>query len=102
MEKEDYQIEKTTYIQSKDNIIDEILKLIEKGYLHITSESEAILFMGKTGSGKSTLVNYIGGAEMFSQKESGDFLIDTKEQIGEIKIGHKEKSETTFPNKYKD
>lgn len=61
-----------------------------------------IIFMGNTGSGKSTLVNYIHGCEMEEiSLDSEEIVIQVKKNsvIPELmKIGHSNKSETFMPD----
>lgn len=87
--------------------------LIEQGEQVIASHIESdfknyknILLIGDTGSGKSTLTNYLTGAELKvikSDKPGGTPYIElAKENHDRPKIGHTTVSETTVPNKFID
>ncbi len=65
-----------------------------------TENKHAILVLGKTGSGKSFVINYIAAPEMFTREsmfKGGNIVIDTKKQprfLKDIKIGLESVSET--------
>jgi len=65
-----------------------------------------VLFIGNTGSGKSTLVNYLTGARLKaieSDNPDGDFNIDLVDaDTTRPKIGHQLSSQTTVPNRLVD
>jgi hypothetical protein len=94
--------------------INEIIEKIELGNKQIHSEAKkAILVIGKTGAGKSTLVNYLTNPEnlevvlnkdLENSDDEGDLVIDVIEskKANLPKIGHKKDSETTVPNKWQD
>lgn len=90
-----------------NNYVKEINKLIAHGNKIITKENEVILFMGDTGSGKSTLVNYLSGNKLIAKKkergglENNKIVIDTINN-NNVKINHTTVSETTVPNKWFD
>lgn len=74
--------------------------LIEMALKEITAEaSEAILVMGLTNVGKSTLTNFIGGVDYLRK---GVKIIKKNDQQKEIaKVGNNTWSETLFPTTYK-
>jgi energy-coupling factor transporter ATP-binding protein EcfA2 len=87
-------------------MIKEIFHLIENGIKEINcNEGEVVLVCGRTGSGKSTLINYLIGNELKTVK-----LPNKKIPAIEIahhnqnsaKIGHGDKSETFIPQKFLD
>lgn len=86
------------------SIIKEIKNKITEGYQAIHAEDEVILVIGNTGSGKSTLVNYLAGARLIAEKKGfGKLLIAVPEPISsEMRVSHKLKSETAIPNSWKD
>jgi len=79
--------------------------LIEEGKAQLSNhdDEKVLLVIGKTGVGKSTLINYLSGAELVATKKGfGGYVLNVKEQVGNIKIGHSNVSETTVPNKWYD
>jgi energy-coupling factor transporter ATP-binding protein EcfA2 len=86
------------------SVIKEIKNKITEGYQSIHSEDKVILVIGNTGSGKSTLVNYLAGAKLIAEKKGfGKLLITVPEPVSsEMRVSHKLKSETAIPNSWKD
>ena len=79
-----------------------MISLISKGISGIDSNfNKAVLILGYTGVGKSTLTHVFANKnlEAFQDKKTGEFLIKALNPLGKIRIGQKEKSETTIPNK---
>lgn len=78
----------------------------------VNNHDEVILVIGKTGAGKSTLVNYLTNPEKMEVKlykapnikyGKGSLVIDILEgNSGFPKPGHTKDSETTIPNKWQD
>ncbi len=60
-------------------------------------ESSYIILVGSTGAGKSTVANILTGKQLVEKEENGKFVYDVQ-GYSEIKIGHKNSSETTKPN----
>jgi energy-coupling factor transporter ATP-binding protein EcfA2 len=93
-------------------IINKIVEKIELGNKQIHSEAEkAILLIGRTGAGKSTLVNYLTNPESLevvlnkdpeNEYDEGTLVIDVigPKKAHSPEIGHKKDSETTIPNKW--
>ena len=76
-------------------------EMIRKGIDSIpmdnTSES-AILVIGDTGVGKSTIMSFLSGAELTVKLDGLKPSLDNREG-GFIKIGHQKFSETSVPTK---
>ena len=84
---------------------------IKKGKkLMKTQNNKAIIVIGKTGVGKSTMVNFLSGAEMEIKheeiiqdgKKRNIMYLAPKKQLGKVKVGCKASSETTIPNRWVD
>ena len=81
----------------------EIFQAIDNGYKGmVVSDKEVVVVIGNTGSGKSTLVNYLTNKELVVQKpinikKEGALVIDSKDKSCEI--GHMNQSKTTIPNR---
>lgn len=94
-----------TSTQGKINLLDRTLELIQEGDRQISlEEGGCILVCGDTGSGKSTLINYLIGEDLIAIKPSNSkkLYIDTVSTIPKAKIGHQANSETFIPQKIKD
>ena len=68
-------------------------------------QKKAIMFLGLTGTGKTTLVNYLGGIPLVCAREDGKWIIKLENENitlpGGFKIGHSlSTSETIFPAVY--
>jgi ribosome biogenesis GTPase A len=59
-----------------------------------------VLIIGKTGSGKSTIINILADKKLFGKKESGNLIIDTVDYVS--KIVHGGTSGTDKPTFYID
>jgi len=82
--------------------VKEIIKLIKEGNDRLQSHHEqGILILGKTGSGKTTLAHVLSGSKMeaIEDDQTGELLVDAKDHLGNILIGHSMASETRIPNK---
>ena len=69
-----------------------LFKLIGEGHKRISDQIEerAILILGETGTGKSTLTYLFAGKDLKAvQGPKGDFVIDAKEKIEGVNISHK-------------
>jgi GTPase Era involved in 16S rRNA processing len=90
----------------KANDLEEIFKAINYGYEKLSGilDKKVVLVIGNTGSGKSTLVNYLTGKNLIADKpekstRKNEFHITSKDEV-ECKISHESaKSCTTIPNR---
>ncbi|PCJ28964.1 MAG: hypothetical protein COA94_03160 [Rickettsiales bacterium] len=84
-------------------IIQTISSRICEGNDRIAKEKhpQAILLIGNTGAGKSTLAHALSGRGLqgIVEDETGELLIDALHPTEDIVIGHQMTSETTIPNK---
>jgi ankyrin repeat protein len=110
------QLAKVTGNQELANLIllEVIIKKAEEGNKLIGSD-EAILAIGKTGAGKSALVNYLTNPENLevvrhkdvrNPFDKGSLVIDLKPSVkfsspNAPKIGHKKDSETAIPSAWR-
>lgn len=78
--------------------IPEINKKLEK--LELSKNRVIKCLLGVTGSGKSTLINYLLGGEMKYEKKLGRFHINSKENFSLPKIGNSATSCTEMPELY--
>ncbi|KAF0530318.1 50S ribosome-binding GTPase [Gigaspora margarita] len=63
----------------------------------ISQQEKAIIIIGDTGEGKSTLLNYLTGVPLFSRDDDfGDYIIYTETSDG-IDINDRSISQTTLP-----
>lgn len=82
-------------------LLNRIIKYLELGAKEINSQpGEAILVMGQTGDGKSTLTNYMNGVD-YQKLENSNKIIKLNENVEEIaKVGKTTSSQTLFPANY--
>jgi len=88
-----------------DEMLVQIMGLIEKGDKQIELEDiNSIIVNGDTGSGKSTLINYLAGEELiaFKPANSRALKIKTANSTPKAVIGHTQTSETLIPGKIKN
>ncbi|MBL8676338.1 MAG: 50S ribosome-binding GTPase [Alphaproteobacteria bacterium] len=105
--------EEAKRIKKDHKILEKTLALIDLGEKELSkhTDQESILVIGRTGVGKSTLVNYLTNPENMhvinyknpksSSFGKGKLVIDLKNNsIKSPAIGHAMDSETTVPNKW--
>ena len=75
--------------------------LIKQGVTQIQPDyryDQAVLFIGDTGVGKSTIINFLSGDELIIKFEGLRPTLDSL-GFGHTKIGHEKYSETSVPTK---
>ena len=80
------------------------IRLTEAGLGRIdTSDPRAVIVMGHTGVGKSTLINLLANVplEAFCDEATGIMRINAPAFLSGFKIGHSVASETAIPNKWR-
>ena len=88
----------TTNRNTLEKSIDIIFEFIEYGEQAVSAASnkELIVFLGSTGAGKSTIINYLNGCEM--EKENRFIKVKKDSHIPALMtIGHSKNSETFIP-----
>jgi len=85
-----------------ENFIKEIKEPLQKvSKLTSFPDRDIILFFGKSGSGTSTLINYLENSEIFSHSEGNTkFFIQSNKPATKIRAG--DQQETTFPVRVED
>ena len=75
-----------------------------RGNETIKIEKNAIMVLGLSGTGKTTLVNYLNGIEMICLKKDKKWIVDLKNENntlpGGFRIGHGSQSKTLYPAIY--
>ncbi|MDD9334637.1 MAG: hypothetical protein PV347_01075 [Rickettsiaceae bacterium] len=82
--------------------IQQVSSLIRDGNDHLQERGKkAVLVIGNTGAGKSTLTHALAGRKLQAilDNETEEFVIDAKQPLNDIVIGHKMASESKIPNK---
>ncbi len=85
--------------------IERAVELINTVHFPQEKYEEVVIFLGKTGVGKSTLINYLAGRKIkakWKDTEQSEIVLDMENPIKGIKIGHDHVSSTFFPFPYKD
>ena len=59
-----------------------------------------VLILGKTGSGKSTLINLLAGRSLSAQQHEGRVVLDSPNPLPGITIGHNVQAETSIPHSW--
>ena len=76
-------------------------RLIETGVSSIPVDKkhkEAILVIGDTGVGKTTILSYLARRKLIIKIQGLNTILDSDDKTG-LKIGHDKFSETTVPSK---
>ena len=87
-----------------EELVMDTIRLTEAGLGRIdTSDSRAVIVIGRTGVGKSTLINLLAGNRLVGvfDDDTGTMRIDAPEPLHDFKIGHRVASETAIPNKWR-
>ncbi len=91
-------LDKDTKIDS--SLLSETMLLIHKGKEEVlkATDQKIVLFLGPTGAGKSTAIDFLSGCEMYGleDKTTGDFQIGAKDPV--VEIGDGAQSKTLYPN----
>ena len=61
---------------------------------------DVVIILGKTGSGKSTLINLLSGRPLFPQQHEGRIVLDSPNPLPGITIGHNIQAETSVPHSW--
>jgi energy-coupling factor transporter ATP-binding protein EcfA2 len=109
------------FVMSEDNLCSEeirvlpnkneksydLIEFIQQGKSEIqlfNLEKKAIMVMGLSGTGKSTLVNYLNDVELICTKRNSKWVLEVensnKSLPGGFSIGHETKSQTLYPAAY--
>lgn len=85
------------------NLTVEIKQLIQENLNQMPDTfTNAVIVLGRTGSGKSTLVNLIAGKPLFSHQNEHtlEFFLDSPDMLPRITIGNQLTAETSVPNSW--
>ncbi len=85
--------EQTTY-QKMKSLLDEHLR-VNDSLIHSSKDQDIVVVLGATGSGKSTLINYLKGIELRPNDNEDIELVDPNNPLA-MRIGHKG-SQTLLP-----
>jgi ribosome biogenesis GTPase A len=83
--------------------INKIKHLIDLGYNALPSRADsnhtkAVLVIGDTGVGKSTIISHLAGKELVVKHNGLNTVLDTNDKTT-LKIGHDKYSQTTVPTR---
>ncbi|MGI4852228.1 MAG: GTPase domain-containing protein [Janthinobacterium lividum] len=80
------------------SLYNKVQNLLEenKGLFDSSKDQNIVVFIGNTGSGKSTLINFLSDKEL-SVDPNGDVVLKDPEDVNSMKIGTGNQSETFFP-----
>jgi energy-coupling factor transporter ATP-binding protein EcfA2 len=76
-------------------------RLMMKGLNQISNTvTNAVMVLGRTGSGKSALINLLAGKPLFASRHrhTRELFLDSPEMLPEITIGNEHPSETSIPH----
>ncbi len=89
---------------SPEKVAKDAQKFLMEGDLAIASQDikeKMVMFVGVSGGGKSTLISYLGGAELKPIKKlGGEWGLEADKELPGISIGHAFRSETFCPKAY--
>lgn len=76
-------------------------RLMMEGLSHISNAvTNAVMVLGRTGSGKSALINLLAGKPLISRRNENTmkFFLDSPDMLPGITIGNQHQSETSIPH----
>lgn len=79
-----------------------IRELMEQGFRCLKApkgQREAVLVIGDTGVGKSTIISLLAGRHLVVKHNGLNTVIDSLDNTSTLKIGHDKFSETSIPTK---
>lgn len=82
--------------------VPKIRSLIDAGFNALAAnkkQQRAVLVIGDTGVGKSTILSYLAGNKLIVKHNGLNTVIDSIDSQNKLKIGHEKYSETTVPTK---
>jgi hypothetical protein len=95
-------------IGSKIYILKDVIEFIEENKIYLNEQKNprerALMVLGLSGTGKSTLINYLNDIPLICLKKNGKWVLELESPNntlpGGFKIGHLTKSETLYPSVY--
>ncbi|CAG8481471.1 23625_t:CDS:1, partial [Dentiscutata erythropus] len=80
--------------------VEKFKQYIEEIDLRICQQEEAIIIIGETREGKSTILNYLIGIPLFGKRSAGRFKIYANDSPNGAKISAGSVSQTSLPSKH--
>ena len=103
--KDEGKVEEPGVLDEHELVAIKALDYLEAGYKAIDGikvEEKAVIFLGVTGGGKSTLLTYLSddGELRAFKKPNGQWALKATKELPGIKIGHDPESTTFYPKSY--
>jgi len=90
-----------------NNSTKDLFEFMDEGlkYIHtLNTKKNVVMVLGLSGTGNSTLVNYLNDIPLVPKKQKGVFIVDLKDPNVTLSecfaIGHKKSSKTLYPCSY--